>query len=188
MFFIPIAVIIFFIYFVFHCVDIAQTTRMETSYEAFKSGVEMAKSHLSDESLEWELREHGNGTTQEVVDFMGGGKSWETYMKIGWMDKWLMVAMAKKGKLPEKCLSYTGYQFPGVFQRIMPDSEWRRMNVQFMLRIQQYLRTNYHYPVSVSVEWDEYEDGYKRRRKELDALAANPTEANYYAQYTFLIR
>lgn len=137
MFLVPIAVVVFLIWFMIYCVNTYKTTQYDTGHRRFQSRMDYLRENFTNHGLETKLiREHEKQfelNKKIVSEFMGGGKEWEDYTGP-YLGEVLAVAviLAQKGLIETSFLSTLN----PITNGIKDDEKSVMMNVKFMLALE----------------------------------------------------
>ena len=146
MFFIPVAAVVLFIWFIVYCVQSARESKFYYDLDKDRQRTQSLESMTRDDRME---REFQNARMQgrlsdddDVSRFMGGGREWEEYAMSEWFLKLKAVRMAKCGKIPHEFSDGLGYHLCMVSNSNMSKEMWAGMNVRFLLRLEEELQAH----------------------------------------------
>ena len=146
MFFIPVAAVVLFIWFIVYCVQSARESKFRYDLDRDRQRTQSLESMTRDDRME---REFQNARMQgrlsdddDVSRFMGGGREWEEYARSEWFLKLKAVRMAKCGKIPHEFSDGLGYHLCMVSDSNMAKEMWAGMNVRFLLRLEEELQAH----------------------------------------------
>ena len=146
MFFIPVAAVVLFIWFIVYCVQSARESKFRYDLDRDRQRTQSLESMTRDDRME---REFQNARMQgrlsdddDVSRFMGGGREWEEYARSEWFLKLKAVRMAKFGKIPHEFSDGLGYHLCMVSDSGMSKEMWAGMNVRFLLRLEEELQAH----------------------------------------------
>ena len=155
MFWIPIFVILLMIYFCKALTDGFHTYHFKRDYQRSVDKRQELERLVKDIELEYtiskQLRHNYSEWTRLVQEFMGGDKKWGDYadFRNGFL-KALTVAMLKHNKLPSELVFPTGFHLwcsetsPSAMDgNGFSPREAREMDEEFLLRVEQELRTRH---------------------------------------------
>lgn len=150
MFFIPVAAVVLFIWFIVYCVQSARESKFRYDLDRDIQRTQSLESMTRDDRMEREFqnaRMHGSmqgslSDNDDVSRFMGGGREWEEYARSEWFLKLKAVRMAKCGKIPHEFSDGIGYHLGMLSDSNMSEEMWAGMNVRFLLRLEEELQAH----------------------------------------------
>ncbi len=164
MFWLPIAFVIIFIYFIIHLVGAFQEGKYKYDFDTYMSKKAALKSKTYDGRLEEELKnelKYDNERCKKIVcDFMGGDPVWRDYMLEYDTKRAVLVEMVKRGKLTYDCFSTLKLYLVG---KKTPYGQGTSMNVRFILKLEEYLREHFGMKVTVYANSHYFDDKHQAR-------------------------
>lgn len=154
MFFIPIAAVILFVWFIFYLIGAYNQGKSRHRAVAYQDALEKTRMYM-DQDLENDLRyhfeKHDMRPGDVVCSFMGGDRQWKVYadsFSSDSINKAILAMMAKQGKVPWRFFaSGCGLHLPESITHTPGPNQIRPermfvMNEEFILRAEECLNRN----------------------------------------------
>ena len=159
MVFVPVAAIVFLIWFACYTVNAVKTGGMNADMDNYRKSIDLMRPYCDSElenELNYKLKHWQIDTRAVVRNFMGGDHIWSVYADALDGDKKVkLVLMAEQGRLPlffviggdYLHLAESTMHTPG--ENRIPPARSFEMNEEFVLRVERYLKEEKGVPAAV---------------------------------------